>query len=48
MQVVIPGGSRVELHDVESGLVVRRLAGSCAHNGHWAMMERKLVADGVA
>lgn len=46
-QIVIPGGSRVELHDVTPDLVVRRLAGSCAHNGHWAMMERKLVADGV-
>ena len=29
-------------------LVIRRLASTCAHNGHWAMMEAKLVADGVA
>ena len=46
-QIVIPGGSRVELQDASDDLVVRRLAGTCAHNGHWAMMEAKLRADGV-
>lgn len=47
-QIIVPGGARVQLGDVSSDLVVRRLAGTCAHNGHWAMMERKLEADGLA
>ena len=46
--LVVPGGARVTVEDASDDLVVRRLAGSCAHNGHWAMMEAKLVADGVA
>lgn len=46
--LVVPGGARVTVEDASDDLVVRRLAGSCAHNGHWAMMEAKLVADGIA
>lgn len=45
--LIVPAGSRAEIHDASDDLVVRRLAGSCAHNGHWAMMEAKLRADGV-
>ena len=47
-QIIVPGGSRVDIAEASGDLVVRRLAGSCAHNGHWAMMEAKLRADGVA
>lgn len=46
--IVVPGGGRVEVREASDDLVVRRLASTCAHNGHWAMMEAKLVADGLA
>lgn len=46
--LVVPGGARLTVEDASEDLVIRRLAASCAHNGHWAMMEAKLVADGVA
>ena len=46
--IVVPGGGRVEVREASDDLVIRRLASTCAHNGHWAMMEAKLVADGVA
>jgi hypothetical protein len=45
--LVVPGGSRLTVRDASEDLVVRRLAQSCAHNGHWAMMEAKLLQDGV-
>lgn len=45
--LVVPGGARVFVDDASEDLVVRRLAQSCAHNGHWALMERKLELDGV-
>jgi len=45
--LVVPGGARVFVDDAEPDLVVRRLASSSAANGHWAMMERKLLDDGV-
>jgi hypothetical protein len=48
MVLVAPGGSRLFVDDASDDLVVRRLAASSACNGHWAMMEAKLVADGVA
>ena len=48
MAVVVPGGGRVFVDDASDDLVVRRLTSSCAHNGHWAMMEARLIADGVA
>lgn len=47
MQVVIPGGSRLFVDDAGEDLVVRRHAESCARNGHWRMMEAKLIADGT-
>ena len=46
--LVVPGGARVFVDEASSDLVVRRLAASGACNGHSAMMERKLIADGVA
>jgi hypothetical protein len=44
--LVAPAGARVEVPEASDDLVVRRLAGSAAHNAHWAMMERKLEQDG--
>lgn len=44
---VVPGGSRLTVADASDDFLVRRLAESAAVNGHWAMMERKLEADGV-
>lgn len=46
--LAVPGGSRIHITDASDDLVVRRLAGSAAHNAHWAMMDKKLVADGLA
>ena len=43
----MPSGARVFIDDASDDLVVRRMAESCAHNGHWAMMERKLVEAGI-
>jgi hypothetical protein len=45
--LVVPAGARVLVDDADEDLVVRRMAESCASNGHWAMMEAKLEADGV-
>ena len=45
--LVVPGGSRVTVRDATDDLVVRRVASSCAVNGHWKMMETKLEADGT-
>lgn len=45
--LVVPGGSRLRVEEASDDLVVRRLAQSCAVNGHWAMMEAKLAADGL-
>lgn len=44
---VIPGGARLFVDDASDDLVVRRMAESCAHNGHWRMMEAKLESDGT-
>lgn len=46
--LVVPSGARIRLEDASGDLVVRRLAATAAQNAHWAMMERKLVADGLA
>jgi hypothetical protein len=40
--LVAVNGAWVEVADASEDFVVRRLAGSCAHNGHVEMMERKL------
>ena len=44
---VIPAGSRITVEEATADLVVRRHAESCARNGHWRMMEQKLIADGT-
>lgn len=44
---VVPGGSRLTVTDATDDFLVRRMAESAAVNAHWAMMERKLEADGV-
>ncbi len=43
----IPGAARVGVRAGADGVLVRRMAESCAHNAHWAMMEHKLVAAGA-
>jgi mannose-6-phosphate isomerase-like protein (cupin superfamily) len=42
------GGAHFHVLEASSDFVVRRMAESCAHNAHCAMMERKLELDGVS
>lgn len=46
--MVAAGGAHIHVLDATHDFVVRRLAESCAHNGHYAMMERKLELDKVS
>jgi hypothetical protein len=39
------GGAHVQVLEATKDFVVRRMAESCAHNGHAAMMELKLTVD---
>jgi cupin superfamily acireductone dioxygenase involved in methionine salvage len=46
--VVATGGAHIHVLEATDDFVVRRLAESCAHNSHYAMMERKLESDKVS
>jgi mannose-6-phosphate isomerase-like protein (cupin superfamily) len=46
--IVATGGAHVHVMEATQDFVVRRLAESCAHNCHYAMMERKLESDRVS
>jgi mannose-6-phosphate isomerase-like protein (cupin superfamily) len=41
------GGAHFHVVEATGDFVVRRMTESCAHNGHAAMMDRKLQIDGV-
>ena len=45
--MVAAGGAHIHVLEATQDFVVRRLAESCAHNCHYAMMERKLELDKV-
>jgi hypothetical protein len=45
--MVASGGAHVQVPEATGDFIVRRMAGSCASNCHYAMMEMKLREDGV-
>jgi len=45
--MVVAGGAHLYVLEASDDFVVRRLAETCAHNGHAAMMEVKLEQDGI-
>jgi len=46
--MVATGGAHIQVLEATDDFIVRRLAESCAHNSHYAMMERKLELDKVS